>query len=248
MDEMKAEQQQPTESPTPAPGAAPSADNSQQSKDDKLSRNLLVAGLAIVAIALGFHLLSPQPTAGGRPSTTANGTNAAGDAGPLKPRAVPSIRGQQAPAITLKDLNGKPVALADFKGKVVLVNFWATWCQPCLLEIPWFIDFQKKYEKDGFQVLAISLDEEGPKIVKPYVDKHDMNVLSVVMGEEKTPNEFGGLLGLPTTFMVDRDGKYYSKHQGLVGKDEIEEEILILLGQPAQQARAVAASPSGTRP
>jgi cytochrome oxidase Cu insertion factor (SCO1/SenC/PrrC family) len=137
------EQQQPN---TPAPNP----DGAQQANDDKLSRNLLIAGLLIVAIALGFHLMSPKEPAANAPSATASATDSG--AASMEPRAAPSIRGKDAPAVTLKDMNGKPVSLADFKGKVVLVNFWATWCQPCLLELPWFIQFQEKFGKDGFQI------------------------------------------------------------------------------------------------
>jgi cytochrome c biogenesis protein CcmG/thiol:disulfide interchange protein DsbE len=129
----------------------------------------------------------------------------------------------------LPDLNGKVYQPADFKGKVLLVNFWATWCGPCLIEIPWFLEFKERYGPEGFEVLAISMDEEGPEVVKPFVEKHKMEPLTVVMGSEDTPALFGGLLGFPTTFMVDRNGNYYSKHQGLVGKEDVEDEILILL-------------------
>jgi peroxiredoxin len=236
------EQQQPT---PPQSGATPAnPDLAQKASDDKLSRNLLIAGLLIVAVALGVHLMSPKEPAAGKPSTAANN---AGNGSPMQPKAAPSIRGKEAPAVTLKNLEGKPVSLADFKGKAVLVNFWATWCQPCLLELPWFIQFQEKYGKDGFQVLAISLDEEGSKVVKPFVEKHNMKSLVVVMGEEKTPELFGGLLGLPTTFMVDRDGKLYSKHQGLVTKDEVEEEIQILVGAPVAQVTGAQAAQQSLR-
>jgi thiol-disulfide isomerase/thioredoxin len=223
------DQQQPNQ---PEAGTPPNPDLAQKASDDKLSRNLLIAGLLIVAVALGVHLMSPKEPAAGK-TAAANG---AADGSPLQPKAAPSIRGKDAPAVTLKNLDGKQVSLADYKGKAVLVNFWATWCQPCLLEIPWFIQFQEKYGKDGFQVLAISLDEEGPKVVKPFVEKHNMKSFVVMMGEEKTPELFGGLLGLPTTFMVDRDGKLYSKHQGLVTKDDVEQEIQILVGAPVAQA------------
>lgn len=229
------EQQQNLPSAPPGPPtvpAPPDPETVQQASDDKLSRNLLVAGLLIVAVALGFHLMSPKEPAADQSAATA----AAGDAGsPIVPRAVPSVRGKDAPDVALKDLAGKPIALKDFKGKAVLVNFWATWCGPCVIEMPWFIEFKEKYGQDGLEVYAISLDEEGPAVVKPFVEKHKMGTLTVVMGEEKTAEAFGGLLGLPTTFMVDRDGKLYSKHQGLVQKDDVEEEIQILLGKPVAQ-------------
>ena len=236
MDEQQNNSQGPLGSPSVPPSAPDPArdpDAAQQASDDNLSRNLLIGGLLIVAIALGVHLMSPkEPVATDKPAAAAS----AGDSGaPIEPKAVPSVRGKDAPAVSLKDLSGKPVALSSLKGKVVLVNFWATWCGPCVIEMPWFVEFQEKYGKDGLVVYAISLDEEGPKVVQPFVEKHKMKNLTVVMGEEKTPEAFGGLLGLPTTFMVDRDGKLYSKHQGMVQKADVEEEIQILLGKPAAQ-------------
>jgi thiol-disulfide isomerase/thioredoxin len=169
----------------------------------------------------------------------------AGNAGdPIVPQAAPSIRGKDAPDVALKDLAGKPLPLSSLKGKVVLVNFWATWCGPCLTEMPWFVEFTEKYGPDGLVVYAISLDEEGPGVVKPFVEKHKFDKLTIVMGEEKTPQAFGGLLGLPTTFMVDREGKFYSKHQGLVQKADIEEEIQILLGKPLARLQG---QPAGGR-
>lgn len=234
---MDEQQQNITPEQPPSPPPAPDPDAAQQSNDDKLSRNLLIAGLLIVAIALGFHLMSPkEPAAGDKPAAAAT----AADGSPINPQAAPSIRGKDAPDISLKNLEGKLVALKDFKGKPVLVNFWATWCGPCVIEMPWFVEFKEKYGKDGLEVLAISLDEEGAKVVKPFVEKHKMEHLTVVLGEEKTPEAFGGLLGLPTTFMVDRDGKFYSKHQGLVQKADVEEEIQILLGKPVAQLQTAA--------
>src|SRR5262249_12856342 len=138
-------------------------------------------------------------------------------AAPEPAPAGSSIRGEAAPAFELANLDGKKVRLADLKGKVVLVNFWATWCGPCLLEIPWFIEFQKQYGPKGLEVVGISMDEEGPSVVKPFVAKHEMNY-TVVMGNDKTPDLFGGLPGYPVTFVVDRRGNFYSKHLGLVNK------------------------------
>jgi cytochrome c biogenesis protein CcmG/thiol:disulfide interchange protein DsbE len=128
------------------------------------------------------------------------------------------------------------------------VNFWATWCSPCLIELPWFVEFQKQYGPKGLEVIAISLDEDAAKVVPPFVEKHNFGTLTVLLGDDKTPELFGGLLGLPTTFMVDRNGNYYSKHQGLVGKDDVEMEILELLqtSPGAQPAASGSTNPSET--
>ncbi|MBI3934438.1 MAG: TlpA family protein disulfide reductase [Acidobacteria bacterium] len=214
----------------------PSAAN----REDAISRTLLLIGLVLVAGAILVYHYSPrfQPGAPAAAPTSVDGA--------VQPPApvVPAIRGKPVAAFDLPDLNGKQFRPADFKGKVLLVNFWATWCAPCLLEIPWFLEFKERYGPEGLEILAISMDEEGPKVVKPFVEKHKMGPFTVVMGNEKTSELFGGLLGLPTTFMVDRQGNYYSKHQGLVGKGDVEEEIQILLRQDSNGKPAAAGTPT----
>jgi thiol-disulfide isomerase/thioredoxin len=201
-----------------------------RNKEQALSRLLLLGGLLLVAGALAIYHKS-----GGfqvRPqSATPNLVT------PPAP-VIPAIRGKPAAAFELPDIKGQTRKLADFHGKVLLVNFWATWCGPCLIELPWFVDFQKQYGPQGFEVIAISLDEDAAKVVPPFVEKHKFGTLTILLGEEKTPELFGGLLGLPTTFMVDRNGNYYSKHQGLVSKEDVESDILDLLpvGSPAPPA------------
>jgi cytochrome c biogenesis protein CcmG/thiol:disulfide interchange protein DsbE len=204
---------------------------SSANREDKISKILLVIGLVLVAGAILVYHYSPQFQPGAaQPSNAISPLGEAADSNiELPPPVVPAIRGKPVADFRLPDLNGKEYQPADFKGKVLLVNFWATWCGPCLIEIPWFLEFKERYGPEGFEVLAISMDEEGPEVVKPFVEKHEMEPLTVVMGSEDTPALFGGLLGFPTTFMVDRNGNYYSKHQGLVGKEDVEDEILILL-------------------
>ena len=202
-------------------------------REDAISKILLVIGLVLVAGAILVYYFSPefQPGVSGGSRTTAG---VADNGGIQIPEPVaPAIRGKSVADFSLPDLNGKVYRPSDFKGKVLLVNFWATWCGPCLIEIPWFLEFVEQYGPEGLEVLAISMDEEGPETVKPFVEKHGMEPFTVVMGNGETPDLFGGLLGFPTTFMVDRDGNYYSKHQGLVGKQDIEDEILILLNKPS---------------
>ncbi len=208
-------------------------EQSRSRKDQILGRVLLVAGLLLVVGAIAVYRYSPQV----QPSAAA-----AGDAS--TPAPPPDIRGTPAAQFELPDINGKMVRRADFDGKVLLVNFWATWCGPCLIELPWFIEFQKQYGPQGLQVVAISLDEEGLKVVKPFVDNHGMNALTVLMGEAQTPGLFGGLLGLPTTFMIDRQGNYYSKHQGLADRAVVDQEIRQLLSAPAPSAQGASANQS----
>ncbi|HEY7304956.1 MAG TPA: redoxin domain-containing protein [Bryobacteraceae bacterium] len=142
-----------------------------------------------------------------------------------------------APNFTLSDANGKSVSLAEYKGKVVLLNFWATWCGPCSLEIPWFKEFEQQYKSQGFAVLGVSMDDDGWQAVKPYIAEHKINY-RVLLGNDSVSQLYGGLDALPTTFIIDRDGNIaYPPHIGLVGKNEYLSEIQGLLGdKPASAA------------
>jgi len=133
-----------------------------------------------------------------------------------------------APNFTLLDSNGAKVTLASFKGKVVLLNFWATWCGPCQVEIPWFIEFNKTYKARGLAVVGVSMDEDGWKSVKPYLATKKIDY-PIVVGTEDVAKSYGGVDSLPSTFIIDRDGKIAFSHSGLVGKDTYETEIRGLL-------------------
>jgi thiol-disulfide isomerase/thioredoxin len=138
-----------------------------------------------------------------------------------------------APELKLQNLDGKDVALADLKGKVVFVNFWATWCGPCQDEIPSLIDLQNKYGSKGFTVLGIAMDEEGKSVVAPFVakEKYEVNgekVLinyPIVIGTDEAADKFGGLLGYPTSFLISRSGKEIMKFQGAPDLDLIEKAV-----------------------
>ena len=138
----------------------------------------------------------------------------------------------------LKDSNGRPVRLSDFKGKVVLLNFWATWCGPCKLEIPWFVEFEQKYKDRGLAIIGVSLDEDGWESVKPFLAEQKVNY-RVVVGTEAVSTAYGGVESLPTTYLIDRDGKIAATHVGLVSKGDYEKEIVDLLDAKASAARAV---------
>jgi peroxiredoxin len=154
------------------------------------------------------------------------------------PRSVraavkPEKERKKAPDFTLRDSDGKNVKLSEYKGKVVLLNFWATWCGPCKIEIPWFIDFEQQYKDKGFAVLGVSMDEEGWNAVKPYIAARKINY-RVLLGDDSVSNLYGGVESLPTTFILDRDGRVASVHIGLVGKSDYQNEIIHLLaGSPA---------------
>src|ERR1700756_266643 len=138
-----------------------------------------------------------------------------------------------APDVTLKDLDGKDLSLAQYKGKVVLVNFWATWCEPCQVEIPWLIEIQQKYAAKGFTVLGIAMDEDGAKVVTPWVQKERFDVngaksqmnYPIVIGNDAAADKFGGLLGYPTSVLITRDGKIVKRITGIITPEEITKSI-----------------------
>ena len=136
-----------------------------------------------------------------------------------------------APDWQLTDVDGKPVKLSDFRGKVVVLNFWATWCPPCRAEIPGFIEIQKKYADQGFSMIGVSLDREGPSVVKPFIAKFGMNY-PVVMGNERVASDYGGITAIPTTFVIDRQGNIVAGYQGLTDQGTFESVITKLLKEP----------------
>ena len=138
-----------------------------------------------------------------------------------------------APDFSLKDANGDAVKLSDYRGKIVLLNFWATWCGPCTEEIPWLIEFEQQFKSQGFEVVGVSMDTEGWKVVKPYVSQHKMNY-RVLLGDDAVGQLYGGVDSLPTTFLIDRAGNIAYPHVGLPGKNEYLDEIQTLLNTNRQ--------------
>ena len=145
-----------------------------------------------------------------------------------QPEGNPAFKPGPAPDWQLKDLQDKPVRWADFKGKVVILDFWATWCPPCRAEIPDFIDLQKQFGSQGLAVVGVAMDQDGPAVVKKFVEKVGINY-PVVIGDEAMSKKFGGIEGFPTTFVIDRQGRMVRQFLGLTERGEFEKAIKPLL-------------------
>jgi peroxiredoxin len=135
-----------------------------------------------------------------------------------------------APELSITDINGAAVRTADYKGKVVLVNFWAAWCVPCAEEIPQFIALQKKYQDQGFQVIGFSVEDDA-KELRDFCHKYQVNY-PVVPSDLRIADAFGGVLGLPTTFVIGRDSRIHGKHDGTTDFRALEQEVIALLNKP----------------
>jgi cytochrome c biogenesis protein CcmG/thiol:disulfide interchange protein DsbE len=182
--------------------------------------------LPVSAALLGFGILACTPSQSVRAAVK-----------PEKDRKA-------APEFELKDAHGRTAKMSEYKGKVVLLNFWATWCGPCKIEIPWFVDLEQRYKDRGFAVLGVSMDEEGWEIVKPYIEARKMNY-RVVIGTDEVADLYGGVDSLPTSFIIDQQGKIAGVHVGLVSKNVYENEIKQLLDSKASDSKSAVSATVG---
>ena len=181
-----------------------------------MRRNISVIIVVIAAIAvmliIGKHL-----------TKRSNVTQTVNPGGP----AIGSV----APEFELTSLDGKKVRLSDFRGKAVLLNFWATWCQPCRIEMPWFVELEKQYGPEGLQVVGVAMDDGGKSEVEKFAKQMGVNYL-VLLGKESVGEAYGGVDYLPTTFYIDRDGRVVERAAGLLGRGEIEANVKRALNHP----------------
>ena len=138
------------------------------------------------------------------------------------------VKGKLAPDFTLDSLNGKPVTLSSFRGQAVLLNFWATWCGPCKIEMPWFIELQKQYGPKGLQIVGVAMDDASKEDIDKFVKEMGVNY-PILIGKEAVGQDYGGVNVLPTSFFLDRDGKIVAREFGLQSRsvfvDHIEQAL-----------------------
>jgi thiol-disulfide isomerase/thioredoxin len=196
------------------PSAAQSQESAQPPHDGPPSapkRNpaalFFVAAIVAALLFVGFH-------AARRPSSDGDALNPAG-----KP----------APDFTLQTLDGKDVTLSSLRGKAVLLNFWATWCGPCKIEMPWFVELQKQYGSKGLQIVGVAMDDSSTQDIQTFVKEMGVNY-PVLIGKEAVGQAYGGVDVLPTTFFIDRNGTIVAREFGLQSRSLFVENIEKALG------------------
>jgi peroxiredoxin len=137
---------------------------------------------------------------------------------------VGDVKGIPAPDFSLLTLDGQKVKLSDYRGKAVLLNFWATWCPPCKVEMPWFVDLQKQYGKDGLVILGVAMDDAEPAQIGKFASDLGVNYL-VLLGTNKVSDDYGDVQYLPTTFFIGRNGAIVDKLTGLLDRKDIEDDV-----------------------
>jgi thiol-disulfide isomerase/thioredoxin len=157
---------------------------------------------------------------------------------------APTIKA--APDFTLTSLEGKNISLTDYRGKAVLLNFWATWCGPCKIEMPWFVELQNQYGAQGLQIVGVAMDDSSKEDIAKFVKDMGVNY-PVLIGKEAVGDAYGGVPALPESFFISRDGKIVDRIMGLEGKAEIEDAIKKALNAQAAAAPAATAKATGVK-
>ena len=156
--------------------------------------------------------------------------------GPIK--LAGNVQGKAAPDFTLATLDGNKVKLSDFRGKAVLLNFWATWCPPCKVEMPWFEQLQKQYASDGLVVLGVAMDDSEPATIAKFASDLGVNY-PVLLGTDQVSDDYGDVQYLPTTFYIARDGTIMDKMTGLLDRRDIEDAVKKTLNTSYKPAKVL---------
>jgi len=206
-----------------------------------VNRKLGIFLMVLMAAALGCQAGAEEQADAQTAGIQADGNQgAAASAKPVSKVTKPAVDTssyKDAPAWNMPDLAGKALKSTDLEGKVVLVDFWATWCGPCKMAIPHLMELYAEYASEGLEVVGVSLDRQGASVVKPFVDKTKINY-PVVIGNAKVANDFGGVQGIPTAFIISQDGKIYRKYVGFKPRQIYENDIRTLLGLGSAKSEA----------
>lgn len=182
----------------------------------------IIAATAAAALALlTLPLVTASRSSEGAPAAMGDSVaarTATCDADAVKPAKLDFV---------LEDMNGEPVKLADFKGKVILLNFWATWCGPCEQEIPAFVEMYDRYKDRGFVILGVSIDDP-PEALRAYAKSHHMQY-PVLQMQSDIEDAYGPIFGVPTSFFIARDGSICKRHLGPATREQVERELEALL-------------------
>ena len=219
-----------------ATGAPPGADTADALPERRPSKAAVFIAMAAVAVAMLLVMLAPgagTDNPASAPATTSTGNLSGSPLSAAEDAAADAKAAGTAASLnfTLKDMNGVDVNLAAFKGKPIVINFWATWCGPCRAEIPSLVELQTKYGQEGEDVviLGISVDDPIEKL-KPYATEMKMNYPVLVgNGRQDVQDAFGPLWGIPVSVFIGRDGAIHKKHSGIASKEQFEQEIKALL-------------------
>ncbi|MDO8602679.1 MAG: TlpA disulfide reductase family protein [Candidatus Omnitrophota bacterium] len=170
---------------------------------------IIIAMVAIRPLAEPKKIISPKEIPQKAVSATRPGSNLA-------------------PEFSLKDAGGGEKKLSDFKGSVVIIDFWATWCPPCRQEIPHFVDLYSQYKDQGLEIIGVSMDQSPEKVIPDFIEKNNINY-TILFGEDNVYDLYGGINAIPTTFLVDKEGNIRKKYIGYNGKEVFEKDIKELL-------------------
>jgi peroxiredoxin len=187
------------------------------------TRKLFCLILALTFIAAGCKKKEPGPQQQDQAKVEA-------EEKPTGDKAPPGSGAKPAPSFTLQDLKGNQISFSDFQGKVVVLDFWATWCPPCVKEIPHFIELYEQYKDKGFAMVGISLDPGGISVVKSFAQKYRINY-PILMTDGQVQKAYGGIPSIPTAFVIDSAGNIRQKYVGYRDKAVFEADIKKLLAE-----------------